>query len=88
MGLTPGHFEAGGQDSSSDDRPAGTAGSVRFRDELDHLARVTLPFRVVCCHLEGVHEYRQLGVGCFRSENQLLFAQSRGQVGKSHYVSR
>lgn len=55
--LTPGHLEAGGQDSSFDDRPAGTAGSVGVCDELNYLAGVALPFRVVCRYLEEVHEY-------------------------------
>lgn len=41
--LTPGHLEAVGKDSSSDYRPAGTAGSVWVCDELHHLAGVTLP---------------------------------------------
>lgn len=54
--LTPGHLEAGGQNPSSDHRPAGTARSVWIRDELNHLARVTLPFRVVRHHLENKHE--------------------------------
>ena len=53
--LTPGHLEAVGQDSSSDDRPAGTTGSVWVRDELNHLAGVALPFWVVCRHLGKVH---------------------------------
>lgn len=57
--LTPGHLEAVGQDSSSDDRPAGAAGSVWVCDELDHLARVTLPLRVVCRHLEVERKYRR-----------------------------
>lgn len=57
--LTPGHLEAVGKDSSPDDRPAGTAGSVWVCDELYHLARVTLPLRVVCRHLEEMNEYRQ-----------------------------
>lgn len=57
--LTPGHLEAVGQDFPSDDRPAGTARSVRIGDKLGHLARVTLPLGVVRCHLEERHERRQ-----------------------------
>lgn len=42
--LTPGHFEAVGLDSSSDDGPAGTAGSVWLCDKFHNLTGVTLPF--------------------------------------------
>lgn len=75
--LTPGHLEAVGQDPPSDHRPAGTAGFVRIGDELHHLARVTLPLRVVRCHLESKQEARA-GRGSHYSCQSCgqLFAQS------------
>lgn len=76
--LTPGHLEAVGLDSSSDDRSAGTAGPVRVGYELHHLAGVTLPLWVICRHLEKMHE-------CGRWEVILQLASQQGHKG--HYVS-
>lgn len=66
--LTPGHLEAVGQNPPSDHGPAGTARFVRICDELDHLARVTLPLRVVRCHLESIHEPQAERVTLFMPE--------------------
>lgn len=60
--LTPSHFEAVGQYSSSDDRPAGTAGYVWLCNEFNHLTGITLSFRVVRYHLVNVHKQKQWAV--------------------------
>lgn len=78
--LTPGHLEAVGQNSPSDHRPAGTAGFVRICDELHQLARVTLPLRVVRCHLQSKHEPRAARGSHYSCQScGQLFAQSMAE---------